>query len=119
MKRSASVVLWVASALLVLSAAGCGPKTMKARVADGERQSDRAAGALDDADKAVAAGELARAGEGMKEPARALSDPDVMPTPEADLLKGRLADLKVKTPAIRQQREKDEVTKKVAARREV
>jgi hypothetical protein len=109
-----------ATAILLLTlAAGCGPKTMKARMEAGERQSDRAAGALDDADKALAAGDFDRADERVKEADRTLSDPDVMTNPEAELLKTRLSELKVKVPAARKQREAEELAKKVAARREV
>jgi hypothetical protein len=109
----------LAGALLLLAPLGCGPKSMKARVADGERQSDRADGALAEGEKALAAGDLERAEERMKEADRALSDPDVMTNPESDLLKSRLTDLKTKIPEVRKQREAEALAKKVAARREV
>jgi hypothetical protein len=92
---------------------------MKARMESGERLSDRAAGALDEADKALAAGDYDRADDRAKEAERSLSDPDVMTNPESDLLKNRLTELKVKIPAARKQHEKDELAKKVGARREV
>jgi len=107
------------TAILLLCLTACGPKTMKARVESGEHLSDRAAGALDEADKALAAGDYDRADDRLKEADRALADPDVMTNPESDLLKGRLTDLKVKIPAARKQHEKDELAKKVTARREV
>jgi len=92
---------------------------MRARMEAGERQSDRAGGALDEADKALAAGDFDRADDRLKEADRALSDPDVSTNPESEMLKTRLTDLKVKIPAARKQREKEELAKKVAARREV
>lgn len=112
--------MWVwASALLALASLGCGPRTMKARVEAGERLSDRGGEALDEAEKLLAAGDLERAEERVKEADRALSDPDVVTNPEADMLKRRLADLQAKIPEIRKQREKEELAKKVAARREI
>lgn len=109
-----------AIAILLLSFAGaCGPKSMRARMESGERQSDRGGTALDEADKALAAGDFDRADDRVKEADRALSDPDVATNPESDMLKSRLSDLKVKIPAARKQREKEELAKKVAARREV
>lgn len=85
----------------------------------GERQSDRAGTALDEADKALAKGDFDRADERVKEADRALSDPDVSTNPESDMLKTRLSELKAKVPAARKQREAEELAKKVAARREV
>jgi len=121
MRRSCAAWVW-AGALLVLLAplgSGCGPKTMKARMEAGERASDRGGEALDEADKLLKAGDLERAEERVKEADRALSDPDVMTNPEAELLKTRLAELKVKIPEERKRREAEELARKVAARREV
>jgi hypothetical protein len=109
-------------ALAGWSAAGlvaCGPKSMKARIADGERLSDRAGTAMDEAERALAAEDPGRAEERLAEAERALADPDVMTNPESDLLKSRLAELKPRPAELRKELERRELEKKVAARREV
>lgn len=118
MRRSSKVWVWAGTLLLSVLLA-CGPKSMKARIADGERISDRAAAALDDGEKALAAGDLDRAEDRVRDAERALADPDVATNPESELLKTRLADLKAKVPEARWQRHKEELAKKVAARREI
>src|SRR5687767_5737118 len=110
--RMTSTAWVLAGALLALGAIGCGPKTMRARMEAGERQSDRASEAMDDADKAVAAGDLNRAEGRLKEAERALADPDVATNPESELHKTRLNELKAKIPEIRKQREAEELAKK-------
>lgn len=121
MNRSRMRMLW-AVALAGWCGAGlvaCGPKSMKARIADGERISDRASSMMDDAERAIAAQDLKRADEKLAEAERALADPDVMTNPESDLHKTRLAELKAKVPALRQELDRIELEKKVADRREL
>src|SRR5688572_8406169 len=121
MNRSRMRVLW-AVALAGWCGAGlvaCGPKSMKARIADGERISDRAGIMMDEAERAMAAQDLKRAEEKIAEAERAVADPDVMTNPESDLLKTRLADLQARLPALRKELERIELEKKVTARREV
>src|SRR5688500_1564182 len=94
--RAMAVAAAVAAAF-----AGCGPKSMKARIADGERLSDRAGAALREAEQAMGAGQLDRAEERLKDADKMLSDPDVMTNPESDMLKAQLTELNAKLPALR------------------
>lgn len=88
MRRS---ILGLGMVLLALSA-GCGPKSMKARMANGENRAERASELIDEADREMRALEPDRAERKLKEAREQLSDRDVDLYPEGDLLRSRLTE---------------------------
>lgn len=117
MLRRCTVMAFAAT--LTFSLAACGPKTMQAKIREGERLSDRATEALDDAAKALQAYELDRAEDRLRDAEDALSRPEINTNPESELLKSRFEELKAKIPAAREELARREIAKKVAARREI
>ncbi len=102
-----------------LALAACGPKSMQAKIREGEHLSDRATEALDEADKALQAYELDRAEDRLRDAEDALSRPEVSTNPESDLLKSRLDELKAKVAPARAELARRELAKKVDARRDI
>jgi len=104
---------------LALVALGCGPKSMSARMASGERLCDRASAALDDAEKALADLDVERAEKRLGDAKEALANPDIAVYPEADSVQDRFKELQAKIAPARAERERRATGKLVEARRAV
>jgi hypothetical protein len=108
--------LAVAAAALL---AACGPKTMQARLDDGERVADRATFLLSDGERAMERGDLERSEGLIAEAEQALAHPDVETNPEEQLLLERMGELKSKVAAAKQEESRAVLQDKLAARRMV
>ena len=104
---------------LALFALGCGPKSMNARMASGERLCDRASAELDDAEKALADLEVERAEQRLGAAKEALANPDIAIYPEADSVQDRYRELEAKIAPARAERERRAIGGRVEARRAV
>ncbi len=100
-------------------AAGCGPRTMQARVAEGERRVDRASSLMDEAQRALEAVEPDRAQDRLRDAKEQLSDRNVDTNPEAELLRSRLSQLEARLPEVRARKARDELARKVDERKGV
>jgi hypothetical protein len=109
------------SAILAFCVAvtACGPRTYNARVKEGEKQSDRAGAALDDADKALTAYEIERAEERLRDADNILKHPDIQTNPEAEFLTTRFKEIQARVEPAKVERVRVQLEKKVAQRREV
>jgi len=117
MLRRCTVMAFAAGLALALGA--CGPKSMQAKIREGEHLSDRATEALDDAERAIEAYELDRAEDRLRDAENALSKPEISTNPESELLKSRFEELKAKIAPAREELARREIAKKVGARREI
>lgn len=112
----------VIRALVLLFAAmvfavGCGPKTLEQRQRHGEKLADEATGQLDRAEKELRALEPDEADEALRDATETLEEPDIVHSPESDLLKSRLQELRAQLPACREQRRLRDLDEKVRERR--
>lgn len=101
--------------LLVVMAvsAGCGPKTMDARMRDAERTADKASTALDEAERHAEALEPDKMQRSLDEAQKLLLDKDVSLHPEAQMHIDRYQELRARQPAVKAEREKKDLEKKL------
>ncbi len=100
-------------ALLILLATGCGPKTMEARMRDAEKLADRAAGYLDDAEKAMAALEPKQMQSALEDAKDVLARKDIELYPEAQMHLDRYRELNGKLAEVKATREKRDLEKRL------
>lgn len=101
---------------LVLSA--CGPKTMDARMRDAERLADRASGYLDKAEKAAIELEPKDMESALDDAKRDLADKDIELYPEAQMHLDRYKELEAKLPAVKAEREKRDLERRLNTARD-
>lgn len=101
---------------LLLSA--CGPKTMEARLRDAEKHADRAAGHLDDAQRAMEQLEPSPMEDALEEAKEELAEQDTGLHPEAGMHQDRYAELAAKLPQVKAEREKRDLEQRLDAARE-
>lgn len=114
--RPGTVVLAAAVAPLLFCA--CGPKTMEARMRDAERRSDKAAGALDEAQRAAEALEPGKMEDALDDAKGFLNHPDINLYPEAGLQQDRYRELSAKLPEVKKEREKRDLERRLNAARD-
>lgn len=111
--------VWVLAPLtLAVGLAACGPRSMQARIASGERKSERASALLDEADRAMSELEPDRAEARLREAGDLLSDRDVDLYPEGDLLRARLTEARGRLVLCREERARQDLAREVQRRRE-
>lgn len=103
------------AATLLLS---CGPKTMDARLRDAERTADKAATALDDAERQAEALEPDAMQRTLDEAKRLLLDKDLDLHPEAQMHLDRYKELAAKQPSVQAAREKRDLDQRLEAARD-
>lgn len=101
---------------LVLSA--CGPKTMDARLRDAERLADRASGHLDKAEKAAIQLEPKDMESALADAKRDLAEKDIELYPEAQMHLDRYKELEGRLPAVKAEREKRDLERRLNAARD-
>ena len=102
--------------MLVLGA--CGPKTMEARVRDAERLADRASGNLDKAEKAGIQLEPKDMASALVDAKRDLAEKDIELYPEAQMHLDRYKELEAKLPAVKAEREKRDLERRLNTARD-
>lgn len=103
--------------ILLLAGSACGPKTLEQRQRHGEQLGDEATGQLDEAEKELRALEPDKAEDALREANETLSEPDIVHSPESDMLKSRLEELRAQLPTVREQRRLRDLDEKVRDRR--
>ncbi len=98
-------IAWV---LLVVALGACGPRSMKQRLAHGEKRTDEATLLLNEAERELQNFEVARAEKKLAEARELLADPDVELSPEGEMLRGQLAELTARVPRVREEKERKE-----------
>lgn len=98
-------IAWV---LLLLALGACGPRSMKQRLAHGEKRTDEATLLLNDAERELQNLEADRAEEKLTEAKELLVHPDVELSPEGELLRGQLTELTARVPKVREERARKE-----------
>lgn len=106
------------TALALLLAAGCGPKTMEARMRDAERLADRASSHLDAAEKAAAALDPKTMESELDDAQRALGEKDIELYPEAQMHLDRYRELRARLAAVKAEKEKRELERRLNAARD-
>lgn len=110
-------IAWV---LLVVALGACGPRSMKQRLAHGEKRTDEATLLLNDAERELQNLEADRAQEKLTEAKELLAHPDVELSPEGELLRGQLTELTGRVSKVREERErKDREAHEERARQEL
>lgn len=111
--------VWVLAPLaLAVGLGACGPRSMQARIASGERKSERASTLLDEAERAMRELEPDRAEARLREAENLLSDKDVELYPESELLRARLTEVRGRLAPSREERARQDLQKEVQRRRE-
>jgi hypothetical protein len=103
--------------LMVLVACG-GPRTLKERTVYGERRADEAAMQLGEAERELRALRPERAQEPLSKAQELLAHPDVDLSPEAELLRTRLAELREAEGLVRQEIARQQLTAEVEKQRD-
>jgi hypothetical protein len=111
-----SLLPWLLAFALALTA--CGPKSMKQRMRDAERLADKLTVLLDDAEKSGNALEPDKMDRALEESKNVMLEKDLELYPEAGMLGDRLIELQKKAPAVRAERERIDLEKKMTAARE-
>lgn len=111
-----AVVAWVVCAAML---AACGPKTLQARMREGENLADEAARHLDEAEKALREQDANRAESELKDADRALKHPSLSTNPDQELLLARYNELLPRVAEVRAEKERQEIARRVDHRREV
>jgi hypothetical protein len=96
----------VSGFLVAMLISGCGPKTMEARMRDAERHADKAAGYLDDAEKAAMQLEPKKMESALADAKEKLLEKDTELHPETQMHLDRYKELAAKLPAVKAEREK-------------
>lgn len=104
--------------LLLVVLAACGPRTLKERTVYGERRADEAALRLGEAERELRAQRPERAQEPLRKAQELLAHPDVDLSPEAELLRSRLAELREAEGLVRQELGRRQLAAEVERQRE-
>src|SRR4051812_11706210 len=110
---------WVSTLLVCVALTACGPKSMRAKMKEGEDQADRVSSLLDDAEKALREREPDPAERKLREADEILQRPEIATNPDAEMLKDRLHTLQPQVAQVRAEKEREELARRVAHRREV
>jgi hypothetical protein len=108
----------LAPLVLAVSLGACGPRSMQARIASGEKKSERASALLDEAERAMNALEPDLAEARIKEAEDLLLDKDVELYPEGDLLRARLTEARGRLAQCREERSRQGLQREVQRHRE-
>src|SRR4051812_45128541 len=106
---------WIPLGLSLL--AGCGPRSMEARIERAENRSDKVSAKLDDAEKAFKGLEPDDADAALQKAHQMLADKDMELYPETVALKDRLARDEATLPLVRAAREKRDLEKAIEERK--
>lgn len=110
-------IAWV---LLLIALGACGPRSMKQRLAHGEKRTDEATLLLNDAERELQKLEADRAQEKLTEARELLEHPDVELSPEGEMLRGQLTELTGRVSKVREERaSKDREAREERARQEL
>ncbi len=111
---------WMALVLLVVSAAACGPRTKAQRQADGERRTDEALVLLNEAERELRNLNADEAEPRLAKAKELLSHPDVELSPEGEMLRSQLSELRGRVARVRDERARQErEAREERARREL
>ena len=104
--------------ILALVLGACGPKTMDARLRDAERLADRASGSLDKAEKAAIQLEPKDMESALAAAKKDLAEKDIELYPEAQMHFDRFKELESKLPAVKAEREKRDLGRRLNTARD-
>lgn len=103
--------------LLALGLAGCGPKSMDARMRDADKISDKLGGLLDEAERALGELEPKKAQEALDAAKQLLEEPDLKLSPEREMFVSRHAELVPKLAEVQEARRQRDVEEAVRSER--
>lgn len=103
--RLSTGIAWV---LLLLALGACGPRSMKQRLAHGEKRTDEATLLLNDAERELQNLDADSAVARLAEAKELLAHPDVELSPEGEMLRGQLKELTARVPTVREERARKE-----------
>ncbi len=109
---------WPIVLLLGLLLAACGPKNLKERTRHGEKLSDEASSLLDEAEKDLRNMDPDGAEDPLKDAQELLSHPDVELSPESEMLRSRLSELKARVGPTREEKARKELEAAVDKQRD-
>ncbi len=109
---------WLVPLLLGLLLAACGPKSLKERTRNGEKLSDEATTLLDEAEKELRALDPDGAEAPLKDAQKLLSHPDIELSPESEMLRSRLTELKDRVGPTREEKARRELEAAVEKQRD-
>lgn len=109
-------VRWL-SFLLLIALAGCGPKSLDAKMRDADKLSDKILGLLDRAEKAIGDAEPQKAEELLADAAKLLTEPDMQYSPEREMFVSRQAELVPRLAEAREARRLKDIEEAVRSER--
>ncbi len=118
--RAASFAIpsWLIPLFLGLLLSACGPKNLKERTRHGEKLTDEASSLLDEAEKDLRNLDPDGAEAPLKDAHKLLSHPDVELSPESEMLRSRLTELRGRVAPTREEKARRELEAAVDKQRD-
>ncbi len=118
--RAASFAIhsWLIPLFLGLLLSACGPKNLKERTRHGEKLTDEASSLLDEAEKDLRNLDPDGAEAPLRDAHKLLSHPDVELSPESEMLRSRLSELKARVGPTREEKARKELEAAVDKQRD-